>query len=224
MKPFLLLILLLSLDHAEAQFKLGLQAGYGLSKWNGRHIDGTSSYIYETKTLGGLSGGLVAEIKLSPEILIRPGIFLSEKGTEFNRVGGSDTSTQHIYLDYLEVPVSLMYKIYERSTFAAYLGGGAYFAYGFAGGQIGSGKSRGGSYGISNPIVYGNYNENQIHPIIVRQIDYGYILNSSVEWRRMQFLLSYVHGLHDLLPNPTLFNNNYRNSTLNVSIAYFIIH
>jgi hypothetical protein len=218
----LLLNLLLSFTYVNAQIKLGVQGGYGLSKWNALQKNGISDYTYQTKKMGGLNFGIVSEINLSQKLIIRPGIFLTVKGTILDGVTWFDTSSEHIYLDYVELPVSLMYKIYEHRNVSVSLGGGAYAAYCYVGAEIGAGTASSGPYKILDRVVFGNRNKDQILPMIVEHMDFGYTINSSIQWRRFQFLASYEHGLKDLLPNPALFNNNFRNSTINFSIAYFI--
>ena len=73
-------------------------------------------------------------------------------------------------------------------------------------------------------VKFANHNEYDMFPIVLRPFDFGYIINSTVGWERVQLQVSYDHGLYFLLPNSSLYSGNYRNRTISLSIAYFVFH
>jgi len=70
---------------------------------------------------------------------LQPGIFFTTKGETINNtavlINGTTlgTVTTHIKLNYIEVPVNLLYHIKAGPLASFYLGGGPYFAYGISG-------------------------------------------------------------------------------------------
>ena len=226
MRIFFLFTFFIVFSSLNAQVRLGVQGGIGVSKWlSTSNSAGPYDPRYRTKELPGLQGGIVAEIKLSDKWILRPGLILSEKGSGFNKTDWHDTSSQKIWTDYVGLPMTIMYEVYGNNDFKIRVGGGLYAAYCFTGFQKGKGTSMSvGEYFIEAKVEFSNQNENDLFPIILRPFDWGGIINSTVEWKRFQVLLSYDHGLYDLLPNSSLYNGNYRNSTFSISVAYFIFN
>jgi len=97
-----------------------------------------------------------------------------------------------------------------------------YAAYCFRGVEKGKGASMSGEYFMYAEVEFSNHNENDLFPIILRPFDWGYMINSTVQLKRFEILLSYDHGLYDLLPNSSLYNGNFRNRTISISVAYFV--
>ena len=223
MRIFLLFTFFIIFSKLNAQVKLGVQGGIGISKWLSTSAS-QDPYEpeYRTKELPGVQGGIVAEIRLSKKWMLRPGLILSEKGSGFNKTRSYDTSSEDIWTHYVGLPVTAMYQVYAHNKFSVRIGGGVYAAYCFSGVETGKGTSTGGAYFINSKVEFSNHNENDLFPIILRPFDFGYIINSSVQWKRFEILLSYDHGLYDLLPNSSLYNGNFRNRTISISVAYFV--
>jgi len=226
MRILLLFTFFIVYSNLNAQVKLGVQGGIGLSKWlSYSHSEDLYGSVYQTKELPGLQGGIVAEIKLSNKWIIRPAIMLIEKGSVFNETSWHDTSSQKIWIDYVGLPVTVLYEVYRSNSFNIRIGGGLYASYCFSGIQEGKGISMlSGEYHILAKVEFSNQNENDLFPIILRPFDFGYTLNSSMQWKRFEILLSYDQGLYNLLPNSSLYNGNYRNRTFSLSAAYFIFN
>jgi len=201
-----------------------VQGGIGISKWlSTSGAQDPFEPVYQTRELPGLQGGVIAEIKLSKKWILRTGLMLSEKGSGFSETNWHDTSSQNIWTDYVGLPVTVMYQVYGNDQFNVRIGGGLYAAYCFRGVQKGKGTSAlGGEYFIWAKVEFANHNENDLFPIILRPFDFGFILNSSAQWKRFEVLLSYDHGLYNLLPNANLYNGNFRTRTFSISVAYFI--
>jgi outer membrane protein with beta-barrel domain len=228
MRILLLLFPCVSCICANAQVRLGVQAGYSRVGW--ASVNATSSVFFDTDsyTTSGLSGfqtGVVAEVNLSDKLFLRPALFVSGKGTTQNNQSGYDTSSRRIRISYMEVPVSLVYKVSLSSKVAGIAGGGLYAAQAFSGVEKGEGKSFGGEYLIYDKVQFGTHNDGpafQILPTILKRFDYGLTILAGVELKSVQLLLMYSHGLKAVLPNETPYNGNYTNSGLTVSAAYLI--
>jgi hypothetical protein len=222
----LLLFLCLWCIYAQAQIRLGVQGGYSRVKW--ASINATSSYLplsYSTSALSGFQTGVVAEVNLSDKLFLRPSLFVSGKGTTLDRLSWFDTSSRGIWLQYVEVPITLVYQVRLSRKVTGFAGGGLYAAQAFSGTEKGEEKTSTGEYGIYNEVEFGAHNDGpfiQMLPTIIKPFDYGLTVLAGVELKSVQLLLTYSHGLQTLLPNGKPYNGNYTNSGLTISAAYLI--
>jgi len=104
----------------------GLRAGVNLTNINGKDISGNNS---SNKLKVGFNAGVNAEIPLAPSFYFQPGLLYSTKGANnFEGVSNGDLT-----LDYVEVPLNLIYKAGLGVTGNVLLGFGPYVAYGVGG-------------------------------------------------------------------------------------------
>jgi len=210
----------------QAQLRIGVQGGYSRVRW--ASINPTSSILplsYTTCALSGFQTGLVAEVNLWNRLFLRPALFVSGKGTTLNRQSWFDTSSRGIWLQYVELPVTLVYQVILSRKVTGFVGAGLYAAPAFSGIEKGEEKTLSGEYGIYNEVEFGTHNDGpviQMLPTIIKPFDYGFTVLAGVELRSVQLLLTYSRGLKALLPNGKPYNGNYTNSGLTVSAAYLI--
>lgn len=224
-------IILLWLSHgwsiyAGAQVRLGIQGGYSRVTW--ASINATPSTFAESFTTsgqGGFQAGVVADVKLSTKIFLRPALFISSKGTRLNRYSWVGNNSQNIWIQYAEVPVTLAYQVGLGRKVTGFAGGGLYAAHAFSGVEKGQSRTLTGEYLIWDKVEFGSHNDGpafQMLPTIVEKFDYGFTFLAGVEVKGLQLLLTYSHGLRPLLPNGKPYNGNYTNSGLTISAAYLI--
>jgi hypothetical protein len=138
MKKLLLLLFLsgfISMSFAQS-IHLGIRAGLNESRLseinflnNGTAVKDNSSYISR------FHAGLFAEIPAG-RFSIEPGVFYSQKGAENKYQATTASSSQNYYqkttLNYLEIPVNILYNI-PVSVGKIFVGGGPYAAFGLSG-------------------------------------------------------------------------------------------
>ncbi|GAB2557589.1 porin family protein [Spirosoma aerophilum] len=116
---------------SSAQVRYGVTAGVQL--------------VSQKYTLGGLTlktsnqlsymGGLLADVKVSEKISIRPQVLYSVKGSAINLgslSGGLTSGSVSTVFTYVEVPVQLTYSL-EAGPGSVVLGAGPYLAYALSG-------------------------------------------------------------------------------------------
>ena len=116
----------------------GLKGGVNLSTLA---ISGSVINI-KNQNLTGFNAGVIAEFGLV-KLFLQPGLFFSTKGNAVHNQlvlvpqGANGvtyvTISNKIRLDYLEVPVNLLYKIHTAPGISVKLGGGPYFGEGLSG-------------------------------------------------------------------------------------------
>jgi hypothetical protein len=136
MKKFLLTLCLfaatITISFAQS-FNFGIKAGLNLSN---QSIN--PSGPVDTKNLTGFHAGVIADIGLK-NFSIQPGLFFTTKGevtpVNLKLLTGEDQGTFNAkeVLNYIEVPVNLLYKIKAAPMVKIYFGGGPYLAYGISG-------------------------------------------------------------------------------------------
>jgi hypothetical protein len=138
MKKLLLLLLLssfISTSFAQS-VHLGIRAGLNESRLseinflnNGTAVKGNSSYISR------LHAWLFAEIATG-RFSIEPAVFYSQKGAENKYQAMTASGSQNYYqkttLNYLEIPVNILYNI-PVGVGKIFVGGGPYVAFGLSG-------------------------------------------------------------------------------------------
>ena len=107
---------------AHAQIKYSLILGPNLSTFEQK--GGNENFQpYKTKFKLGYQVGLLADYELNTNLSIRSGAYFISKGSAFDVEGNNN-----IKLNYLEVPINLVYKIIRVQIF-----GGPYLALGLGG-------------------------------------------------------------------------------------------
>jgi len=224
MRACLLAIICLWSVSIQAQHRLGIQFGYITAKWNPSN-DPTfpSDATYTTSPVNGLQFGLVGEIRLINNLSIRPGLFLTGKGTTLNYLRNSlyyDSSSLAIWVRYIEVPVTFVYHIVLSKQLKTFLGGGLYAAKAYSGEEGGEGRNERYTYYMYSKVVIRSHNENQAYPTTIKPFDYGYSFMFGVQLSKVQLLLNYNYGLQKVVGNN--FIGNYYNKTLGISLAYLV--
>jgi len=173
---------------ANAQFKLGITGGLNMASMSG---------MDNTKSLLGFHAGLIADISLGP-LGVQPGVEFSQKGLK-----ASEGDTK-LSLNYIDVPVNLLYKIGLPGAKILLLAG-PNFGYGL------SGKWSGG--GESEDVKFGSEADQ------VKRMDLGLNLGGGVQFLKLQGTISYTLGLTNL--SNVSGGDAVKNNVLKVSLAYF---
>jgi hypothetical protein len=204
----------------KAQLQLGIQGGYNHPRFSPATSIGTI-YTYTTSPFRGFQAGIVAEKKLSQNLLLRSGLMVNGKGTRLKRVSSFDTSSRFIELHYLEVPVSFVRQWKAGKRLFAFAGAGGYAARAIRGVEKGEGKTLSRPFFIHNFVEFRSQNpQNDGHPTILNPLDYGYTLLAGIERGNIQILLSYSQGLQRVFPKSLVFEDKFTTKTLSLSATY----
>lgn len=209
---------------SNAQMKIGLQAGYNHSKFTKTKFSPDPiGGSYQTSYLSGFNIGVVTEIEIAKDLYLQPGILIQGKGTNLSFTSSFDTSSRFIELHYLELPVSLKFKTNPGKNIRAITGLGLYGSKSIRGVEKGSGASYSGPYTIYNKVEFSNRNETQKLPTIIKPFDFGYSLFLGVEIKKFQLFTTFCQSFKGITPSEKIYEGNFKNSTLSLSITYFII-
>jgi hypothetical protein len=183
-KLFVASLIVLFAVSANAQFKIGIQGGLNVASMKITDAD--------LKSLMGFRAGLIADLSLGP-IGVQPGILFSQKGAKASSGDGKIT------LNYIDVPVYLLYKIGLPGA-KVLLMAGPNFGYAL------NGKTPDGD------IEFGS-GDNQL-----KKLDLGLGLGAGVQFLKLQGTVNYTMGLTNL---SNYSGETVKNNVLSISLAFF---
>lgn len=173
----------------NAQFRIGPELGLNITSASYSQSFGFGAISPSSSVLIGAKGGVIADLGLGDRFAIQPGVFYSMKGFKLTYTGfGSVNVTMRI--NYIEVPVNVMYKTGSEGSGRFFFGAGPYIGYALGGRAKASGL--GVSENISLPI--GNNDSTDL----VKPIDLGGNINAGYElpmglYARGQFGYSFIN-------------------------------
>lgn len=201
------------------QLKLGIEAGYNISQFSER---GDNQQYYHLSTINGFNVGIVAEEKLKKHFFVQTGLSYTKKGsetstTQFATNGPSTT----LKLDYIQLPLNLVYKVKLNQSITALLGAGLSGAFGIHGTEKGTNKDANGNItGVDNKVKFSN-NTTQVdnNTTYIKPFDLGYNVLAGVEWKSFQLKATLNNGFTSLKPTGS---TTFRNNVYGFSLAYLI--
>ncbi|WP_217603760.1 porin family protein [Chitinophaga sp. GbtcB8] len=220
-KHLLLLTTALScglLSHAQVSF--GVKAGFSLAGMSSKYDNPLTQP--DTKALPAFHAGVIADISLSENFSLQPGLFYSAKGAKTEQIvpGPADgpvklESTAH--LNYLELPVNFLYK-HELGPGKIFAGFGPYLAYG-VGGKIK--VNYGGDEAQDIDIKFKNEQSDSLLDVAyVKPFDAGANFIAGYEFKMgLVFSVNYSLGLINTSPYD---NETEKNHYLGISVGYLL--
>ncbi|HTD40351.1 MAG TPA: porin family protein [Mucilaginibacter sp.] len=207
-RPFLILCFVITSFYSFGQsVRFGIKAGLNLSD---QTINSLGMPV-KSSNISGFHAGAIFDFEIA-NISIQPGVFYSQKGYQYNQAlsDGSQTVQKpivgKIQLNYLEVPLNLVYKIKIIPDLRFYLGGGGYAGYGLSGSYILSGQRT------------DVYFTKSIQGYQYKNPDYGVNFIAGVEiLKKIVVDANYSLGLNDLSYYPA---STIKNKSIGVSVGY----
>jgi OmpA-OmpF porin, OOP family len=204
-----------------AQQRISLAAGLHSSSvapyW--KLQPGATSQLMQAK--GGFHLGLIADLPIKYfGWHFQPGVLYNNKGAKQQQAFDPDTAKLSYYsysqnINYIDVPLNLVYKFYSPSNARFMLGGGPYASFHYAGTQ---------SYNSMD--IFGNltYDSNKDLPVgkgdnEFRTIHYGLNLMAGVEFKNVFLTANYNKGL------TSYFNQDgkkFKYGTIGATIGFYL--
>ncbi len=206
------------------QLKLGIEAGYNIAQFAEK---GSNQQYYHLSNINGFNIGLVAEEKLNKHFFMQTGLSFTEKGsekitTQYATNGASTT----IKLDYLQLPVNLVFKVKLNHCITALLGAGLYGAFGISGTEKGDNtvKDPNGNIinisTVNNKVKFSN-NTTQVdnNTTYIKPFDIGYNVLAGIECKNFQIKAIVNNGFKSIYPTGS---TTFRNNVYGLSVAYLV--
>jgi len=189
MKKTMMVLLLSLLVGGSTLFAqgLGLRAGLNFQNLTGDGVE-------DGKMVPRFNIGVDYEIAVAPDFYFAPGLLFASKGSksEWEGVDVEETMT----LNYLEVPLNLVYKpvLGSGNLIVAF---GPYLGYGLGGKYKLEGSEGGVSASVEEDITFGSNEDEDLKPLDVgANIGFGYMFGAglSLQFNTQLGLVNISHG------------------------------
>lgn len=221
-KVILLYCFLMTLMVAGAQQRISLAAGLHSSSvspfW--KLQPKASSQLMQAK--GGFHLGLIADLPVRfYGWHFQPGVLYNNKGAKQQQAFNPDSLPKLSYysysqnINYIDVPLNLVYKFYSLTNTRFMLGGGPYASFHYTGSQ---------SYNSIDTLGTVTSDSNNDLPVgkgdnEFRTIHYGLSLLAGVEFKNAYITANYNKGL---TPYFTQESKKYKYGTIGVTIGFYL--
>ncbi|MBC7946666.1 MAG: PorT family protein [Chitinophagaceae bacterium] len=184
--PFV--IVLISTYASFAQNRFAISAGATMSNFSQKDND---EKVDGNKFKPGITVGVSLDVPMEKHGSFQPGVFLVQKGSKSETVDGSDVTKVDTRLNYIEVPLNVVFRI-PCSSGRVVLGGGP--AVGFA--LSGKSKVDGTGTDLESDLKFGSSSRDAD----LNFIDFGINALAGYEFSSGFFVnASYTHGINNLI-------------------------
>lgn len=123
---FFCALLYVSICTCKAQFSIGIDAGYN---YNHLNTDIQNIKFSKITSEGGYSTGLQINYSLTKILSLQTGIDLLQKNYSFTRTGKYTGIYETFTNSYLQIPIAVKLRIFEKKNFQIFFKTGVYGAY-----------------------------------------------------------------------------------------------
>ncbi|MBO9200884.1 MULTISPECIES: porin family protein [Niastella] len=187
----------------------GARAGFGLQNINGQYDD---DHKYDNKMKFGINLGFNAEIPVTEEVYIQPGLLFATKGAKDKTYRKAKIS-----LSYLEIPINLLFKP-ELGDGKLLLGFGPYLAFAVGGSYTNANGDK-AQFKFAHKVTQSEY----AGSAYVRRMDFGVNFLAGYELSsKLSFQLNAGLGLANIATKVEGFNNSgkTKNTGFGISAGY----
>ena len=217
MKKCLMIILCFISVSSFAQLSVGIKGSYQMVSLFDK---GSNQQYYDLSNINTIAAGLSVEKNLGKYFSIQSGINYTQKGG-FKRYTNLATSgsTTTLKVNYIEVPVNLVYKEKLNKSLQLILAAGLYGAAGISGTEKGYDLTLIGNTTIDRKVQFTNNSTYVNNQTSIKPLDFGYDLSAGIEWNKFQFTADFSRGFNSIFP---VGSTNFANQTLGISVAYLM--
>jgi hypothetical protein len=207
MKRILLMAVMAIAVTAVSAQGFGLRGGANFQNWAGDGVE-------DSKMITGFHFGLDYEIAVAPDFYFAPGLLFSTKGARWEESEEGITYEEKISLNYLEIPLHLVYKplLGQGNLILAF---GPYLGYGLGGKY--KEEVSGGPFSGSNEedISFGSGDDDDLKAFDMgANISFGYMLSNG-----LSFQVNTQLGLINISPSDDS-ANAIKNTGFGISLGY----
>jgi hypothetical protein len=195
-----------SLTFAQ-ETNFGLRAGLNLAsqKWD---ASGVGVEMPKFDNTMGFHVGVIADIGISEQFYIQPGLLFSTKGAEYSKSAGGVKNEINISLQYLEVPLMASAKIAINEAMALRINAGPYLDIGLDG-TLEIKSSYGGQTVSEKDDAFKNDN--------YKRLDFGVAFGGGLEFQSIYVGVNYGLGLVNIADSKEI---DISNKCLGIALGY----
>ena len=215
-KVFITLSISILVLGIQAQTTFGLRGGANLSKLS--YDNDSENYFGEAENLKpkiGFHFGPTYDSEISEKFSIESALLISTKGFKWVEENENYEFTYKENPMYVELQIAAKgtFQIKDSLDFIALAG--PYLGYGIGGKWSEYEKSNGEVDEDSGKLNWGDGLEDHYKPL-----DYGLVIGAGVEYERWQLLLTYTHGMTNVIPDGLVGEGNSLSDSPNTTISH----
>jgi hypothetical protein len=200
---FFLAVVSCTVAQEKSEYKLGLKGGVNFTNV------GTTTGV-TNKSLTGVHFGLFAKLPITSKVAIQPELYFTTKGGELTYQNVFVDGTAKFNLNYIEVPVLAVFKIFKGFNFQV----GPYASY-LVNSKVTNASDV--TFNFEDNIQSGDF----------KKFDTGIVAGFGIEVKKVEIGVRYNFGLLKVGKDKTYAGGNYifpdgKNSAINVYVSYSI--
>lgn len=220
----LLLCSFVTILTARAQLRTAIAGGYHIASVPGNANPGWDSLNYDHASRKGIHIGLMADVPFSPNsnFYFQPGMFFSNKGQRFSTsldtaTGDISNVTARQFINYMEIPLNLVYKVGLGKKSSLLIGGGPYVSFLYGGKERKDVYYKNGDVtttentDLKRARTFGQYNN----------LDYGANALLGFELGRVYLTANYSQGLGDFYKADNN-DGSFRHQVMGATVGFFL--
>ena len=219
-----LLLIVCGTYSANAQLKVALEGGAHLATVPGNNNPGwdTISYKYDSRT--GYHYGLLADLAFSStsKFHLQTGMNFSNKGRKFSYIydttSGTVSKVEALqYVNYMEMPLNLVFKVNLGKKSKMMFGAGPYAAF------LYSGRERKATYNTNGTVDVIENKDLKVAPTknLYSNFEYGVNGLFGFEFGRVFLTANYSRGLSDFY-EPSSYKAEFRHEVMGATVGIFL--
>lgn len=218
MRKLVTMVLCLIAVTSFGQLKMGIEAGLNISQFSDK---GNNQQYYHLSNINTFQAGIAVEEKLKKHIFLQTGLYYAQKGgNKFTTQLASDGSSTTLRLNYLQIPLNLVYKFKLTSSLTALAGAGLYESMGISGTDKGTNTDISGTSPVNNKVDFSdNTSFVDNGKTYIKPFETGYNVLVGLEWDKFQFKVTMSNGFKGVFPTGS---TSFLNHIFGISAACLI--
>lgn len=206
----------------HSQTRTIIEVGGILSTFHSGEINGNSFVKSEAKSYISYHARISINFILKNRFQIYSGLTYDKRGASFSQIKNADRDNRDIIINYISIPIGISYTLIKVKKISIMSSLGGYCAYAISGKEKGIYFDAGTNSNsvIYNSIQINNSNQNKTLPTIIKPLDWGAQAAISILTRKISLSLEYSAGLNGILSNAKLYDRQYYNRSLGLSLGY----
>jgi hypothetical protein len=206
MKRLLTVFILFAFLITSAQTKFGITVGINIANMKEKVDDKKHLRTFIPR----IEIGSILEIPINENWILHTSPYYSGKGCRYGNTFTTKNDSIRIHLNYIELPLQILYKFSSEKLSKVLIGGGCYVAYGFNGAVLYKDD-------VARTKKY-LHRKNSYY----KRWDFGYSLNSSYQYNNKYGIKAgFSHSLLNILRNGDA-DYKAKNIVFNISLTGFI--
>ena len=225
---FLICLLFQNFGGSAQKTELFIKGGLNISKFSSENNENFN----EVNSIASFNAGILARFPLAKKVALQPSLLISGKGA---KTKGGEPPYTNTYFEsstqpyYLELPVNIVFDVFNKEKTSLFAGAGMYGAIGIAGKNKIEGKTIStGSFSDERKIDFAD--DQSSYPDFhnwagigyMNRFDYGITVTAGLYFKKLLISLDYALGLKNIDRGTRVTKDENKNQVFSLSVGWQI--